>query len=138
MDIANQLQEITVCIHEYRFIASLKKVAGAVSGMVDPSGVTNGEVLHDARKGNVAYLNCHVNMVVHTAEGMEPAVKAFNGLLQDQIKPRPVGIPEENRHPGVAPNHDVIDCTGEMYARFTSHILQGRSECLNVNPDPAS
>jgi hypothetical protein len=74
-----------------------------VSGMVDPSGVTNGEILHDARKRNVSYLDCQVNMVVHTAEGMEPAVKAFNGRLHDQIN-RDRSGPEENRQPGVAPN----------------------------------
>ena len=114
------LQEITICVQEYRFIASLKKVAGAVSGVADPGGVTNGEVLRDGRKRDVAYLNCQVNMVIHTAEGRELAVNAFNGLPGSDKTGTGLDL-RRKQATRSAPNHDVIDSAGEMYARFTSH-----------------
>lgn len=47
MGVANQLQEVLVAIHEYRFVPSLEQVAGAVLAPVHPAGMAEREILYD-------------------------------------------------------------------------------------------
>jgi hypothetical protein len=48
VDVADQFQQIGVGVDEKCLVSSLKDVAGSVLGVIDPLGVSEGDVLHDA------------------------------------------------------------------------------------------
>jgi hypothetical protein len=52
VDVTNQLQQIGVGIDEECLVPALKDVAGAALSEIDPLGVSEGDVPHDARNSN--------------------------------------------------------------------------------------
>ena len=52
---------------------------------------------------------------------MSPAVKPFNGILEDQVKAIPVQVGKENRITGITAKDNVVHGRWKMYAGFTCH-----------------
>ena len=48
---------------------------------IDELGITKSDVLHDTGEGNVAHLDCQMDMRCHQAKGMDAVLESFNGFL---------------------------------------------------------
>ena len=77
--------------------------------------------MHNPGQRNVACLNDDVGVVSHQAKSMYPAVKPFNGILEDQVKAIPVQVGKENRITGITAKDNVVHGRWKMYAGFTCH-----------------
>ena len=70
-----------------------------------------------------------MDMVCHTAKGMDPATELFRYFLHKHEIAATISIINKYRLTCVAAKDDVIECTGEMYAWFACH---GESIVNNV------
>ena len=121
MDIAYQFQEMAIRIDVYCFKSSLKKVTRSVMPMIDPGGVTDGEILHDSGKRDIANLKSQSDMVCHAAKGVNPTLEAFYGFLKKQKKSNTIRIVKKDRFAGNGTDHDVVNGARKMYTRLTRH-----------------
>ena len=60
-------------------------------------------------------------VVCHAAEGMNTATKLNGHFLHEKAKTATIRIINEYRLTCVAAKNDVIECSGKMYACFTSN-----------------
>jgi hypothetical protein len=88
---------------------------------VDPLGITEGKVLHDAGERDVAYLDCQMNMVHHEAIGMDSMAETLDSFLKKEIEAGAVFVGKKDILPGIAPQDDMIEGAGKMEAGFACH-----------------
>jgi hypothetical protein len=75
-------------------------------------------------------------MVGHQAEAMDTVSKAFNSLLEEQIKPGAILVIEENRLAIIATKDNVIQCSGVDDSWFSSHEMRLPQDSQYSKPDP--
>ncbi len=121
MDIANQLEKITVPLHQHGFVTALEEMAGSFLPPVDPAGITEREILHTARQRNIANLQGHMDMVGHEAKGVNPIAKPTGPFLKQKVETIAVSIVQKDNLPAVSPENHMIKSTRKMDAWFTCH-----------------
>jgi hypothetical protein len=74
----------------------MKEVAYAILAPVYPLGVTQGKVLHDPGKGNLADLNGQMDMVRHKAVPMHTKFEAIDTMHQERKEAATIFAVEED------------------------------------------
>lgn len=90
---------------------------------VDPPGVPEGEVLHDARERDVGDLDGHMNVIRHQAEGVHLVPVPRDPLLKQEVEAITVLVLEEDVLSAVSTEDHVVDGTGIVDAGLPGHVL---------------
>jgi hypothetical protein len=89
--------------------------------VINPLRVSQGDVLHDPRKGGLTSLHDEVDVVGHQTEGMHAAFELFDRVLKEEVKTTAVSIGEEHVIAGITTQDDVIDGARIVNAMLAGH-----------------
>ena len=89
---------------------------GKSLGKVYPFRITQGKILHDTGKRDVAYLHNEMDVVCHETETMYAVSEPLHCLLKDQVEAITVAVIKEYRATGVAAKDNVVNCAGKIDA----------------------
>ena len=103
---------------------------------VDPLGVTERDILHDAGKWDIFHLDNQMDMVGHEAERVYAMAESLNPFLQEKVKAVPVLITEKDVLFAIATENDMVNSAGIMDAGFASHAGTISHESTDAKPDP--
>jgi len=121
MDIAGQLHKVGIRIDQHSLEPALEKMTAAAAPPVDPAGVPESDVLHDAGQMNFSNLDRQVDVGGHEAEGMDAMPVTCSSFLQKQIEAITVGIFKEDVLAAVAAQHHVVHSSRIVDSWFSCH-----------------
>lgn len=121
VEVRDQFKKIRIGIDQDSLVAPLEKMAGSFHPPIDPGGIAEGDVVHDAGKRDFSGLDGEMDVVCHEAEGVNVIAVFFSSFLQEQVKAASVAIFEEHFLSGVPSQNDVIEGAGIVYALFAGH-----------------
>jgi hypothetical protein len=121
VNIGNEFEKKRVGINKDGLVSPLEQMPRPFQPAVDPGGIAKGEILHDAGERRCPDLDGKVHMVGHQAVSMDTEAEFFDGFLQEEEKPAPVAIIEEDVLPGVPAQDDVEEGAGVVNALFAGH-----------------
>ena len=108
MNVAHQLKQIGIDIHQICFIPALKKMTNSPVSSIEPLGIPEGEILHDAGELALPYLDCQVDVVVETRKCVDAVPNPLSPLLDQETESRPVYIIIEHITLRIPPKDDMI------------------------------
>jgi len=120
-DIARELHEVGVRLHEDRLVAPLKNVTDAAIAAIDRLRIHPVELPHAARQ--VGFGSLHDNMVVvaHLAPRMAAPVEALADLAEE-IEPRPpVDVITIDHLAPVTARRHVVHTARKLYSQRPRH-----------------
>ena len=65
-----------------------------------------------------------VDVIGHQTESMDTTAEALNPFLKEKTETASVLVIQKNIGAAIATQHDMIDCSGIMYAGFAGHGLE--------------
>ncbi|HEY6640549.1 MAG TPA: hypothetical protein VIZ63_00275 [Povalibacter sp.] len=107
MDVAKQLQQVSVSVDNDGVIAFLEQMAGGVQMALNGASVSTRDPQHETPERNITHLHEQVNMVCHQAVGMQPRSESLDHLGSDFVKEISIRRLEEDVLAMVATQRDV-------------------------------
>jgi len=120
-DIPCQLQQISVCIDQYRLVSALKQMTAAPVASIRCLGIDAVELPHAPGQISIRCFYQEMIMVRHLAIGVTDPVPVFNHPTQQVQKHDSIFVILVNRLPPVAPRSDVIQRTGKFDSNGSCH-----------------
>ena len=116
MDVAAELDQVDVVLHQQRLVAALEKVTDATVVAVERLREAPVEVVHGARQVGLKGLNEQMVVVVHQEISMQQEVKVRHDIVEDGDKPFAIVVGTVDRLAFVATCGDVIEGASELNA----------------------
>jgi hypothetical protein len=124
VDVANQLEQIRLLLHEDGFVPVLEKVADPAMAPVEGARVASEEDPHGAGERSGSCADEEVGVIWEQGPGEDLKSCACTDRLEPDEKVLPVPVVLENHLPVEAPDHHVVEGPGKIKARPARH---GRS-----------
>jgi hypothetical protein len=121
MNIANQFQQIGILITHDCLVAPLKKVSYLPISPVKILAISKQKRLHNSAQRGFFNLQKKVDVVFHQCIGIETEMKFSFGMRKVDKEFFEILFMPEYALPPISPADDMVECTGKMYPRTTSH-----------------
>jgi hypothetical protein len=114
VDVTHQRQQVTVVLHQKRFVPFLKQMPHPLMAPIEPLRIGGLKCEHDAREHDRSSLEGEMYVVVHEALGDDTeAIPRATGSEPCEIR-LAVHIITEDRLPLVPTSGDVVDPAGNL------------------------
>ena len=131
-DIAAELQQIALAVHDDCFEPTLQHVADPTVMAIEGLGVDPVELAHGPRQIGVGRLYNQVKVVVHQAIGVQQQMKPSNDARQHIEEPLPVLVIHEDVLPGVAARGDMVERARKFKAQRSGHEAEYSSSGYTI------
>jgi hypothetical protein len=121
MDVANELFQVGICVHQVCVVAMLEEMPGGHQLCLHGARELSRQVTHRVREWFRSHLYEQVEVIAHPAVRMQARAIFIQGPRNDDVQERAIVLRDENVLPMIAAKGDVVKGAWDMDSGSTRH-----------------